>query len=58
MTKELHDRDKPAHWIWKVREDDDVAIRNDGKELQPVARNPWYVLMTVAGGADGVPDRR
>ncbi|KMW60338.1 hypothetical protein AIOL_000491 [Candidatus Rhodobacter oscarellae] len=26
-----------------------MVIRNDGKLLTPAARNPWYVLMTIAG---------
>ncbi|MGI9389516.1 MAG: hypothetical protein ACR2O1_05605, partial [Boseongicola sp.] len=51
MTDKLHDPEKPAGWIRKVGEDG-VAIRNDGKELQPAARNPWYVLMTVHGEQD------
>ncbi len=53
MTEELHDPNKPAGWVWKVREEDGVAIRNDGDELQSAAWNPWYVLMTVHGEQEG-----
>ena len=52
MTDQLRNPDLPPGAVVEVR-DDGVAIRNYGRELQPAARNPWYVLMTVAGEIEG-----
>ncbi|MCP3972187.1 MAG: hypothetical protein GY717_18055 [Rhodobacteraceae bacterium] len=51
MSERLHDQEKPAGYLIKVRSDGS-ATRNDGVELQPAAKNPWYVLMTIAGEQD------
>ena len=50
---ELHDPDKPAGFVVSVDEETGVATRNDGKLLQPANKNPWYVLMTIAGEPTG-----
>jgi len=46
---ELQDPDRPAGFVVSMDEDTGVATRNDGKLLQPASKNPWYVLMTIAG---------
>ena len=45
---DLQDPEKPAGYVVSV-DGDGVATRNDGKLLQPAAKNPWYVLMTIEG---------
>ena len=49
MTNTLIDPDKPAGWVVSVDDESGIATRNDGEVLQPAAKNPWYVLMTIAG---------
>jgi hypothetical protein len=48
MTDGLHDHKQPPGAVVEVLTDG-TAVRNDGQRLQPAARNPWYVLATVAG---------
>ena len=48
MTGELREPGKPAGEIVEKR-GDGVWVRNDGVELQPAEKNPWYVLATVYG---------
>jgi len=40
---------KPAGHVVSVDPETGVATCNDGRQLQPAAKNPWYVLMTIAG---------
>ena len=58
---ELHDPSKPAGWVPYVdgkplMNEDGMVIRNDGMLLTPAERNPWYVLMTIAGKPDDLFD--
>lgn len=48
MTQELRDPNLPAGEIVDTL-GDGVVVRNDGVELQPANKNPWYVLATLAG---------
>ncbi len=48
MHKVLHDPNQPPHALIEEREDGS-ALRNDGVELKPANRNPWYVLATIYG---------
>jgi hypothetical protein len=50
----LQDPDLPAGAIVATHEDDDALAagqvrRNDGVVLNPAAKNPWYVLASIAG---------
>jgi hypothetical protein len=45
----LTDPGKPAGHVVSVDPETGVATRNDVRPLQPAAKNPWYVLMTIAG---------
>ena len=54
---ELHDPDQPAGALIEVR-DDGSALRNDGVELKPAEKNPWYVLATVYGECENLFDKR
>lgn len=49
---ELQDPDKPAGFVVSVDEETGVAMCNDGRLLQPAGKNPWYVLMTIAGSRE------
>lgn len=48
MAADLRDPDQPPGAVVEVQEDG-TAVRNDGQELRPASRNPWYVLATVHG---------
>lgn len=48
MGKTLHDPELPPGAIVKGY-GDGRAVRNDGVELKPASKNPWYVLATVEG---------
>ncbi len=50
MTK-LHDPDLPPGEIVEKREDG-IWVRNDGVELSPAEKNPYYILATVFGEDD------
>ncbi|MEM6385288.1 MAG: hypothetical protein AAF718_03525 [Pseudomonadota bacterium] len=43
---ELRDPDLPPGEIVEKR-DDGIWVRNDGVELSPAEKNPYYVLATV-----------
>ncbi len=53
---DLRDPDLPPGEIVEKR-DDGVWVRNDGVELQPAEKNPWYVLATVFGEQEGRYDK-
>lgn len=49
MAGGLTEPGKPAGHVVSVDPETGVATCNDGRQLQPAAKNPWYVLMTIAG---------
>lgn len=53
MTSGLRDPGKPAGFVVEVDPKTGVATRNDGKLLQPAERNPWYLMMSIAGMPEG-----
>ncbi|MDF0599216.1 hypothetical protein P1J78_00595 [Psychromarinibacter sp. C21-152] len=53
MTSGLRDPDKPAGFVVEVDPETGVATRNDGTLLQPAEKNPWYLMMSIAGVPEG-----
>jgi hypothetical protein len=49
MSGKLRDPDLPPGAVVRIDAQTGEGIRNDGKRLKPAAKNPWYVLATIAG---------
>ncbi|PRX37757.1 Pentapeptide repeat-containing protein [Meinhardsimonia xiamenensis] len=49
MSGKLRDPDLPPGAVVRIDAETGEGIRNDGKRLKPAAKNPWYVLATIAG---------